>query len=403
VEIHDNVTEIGCSAFSQCSDLTTIKIPDGVKVLRAHSFSGCTSLESVVIGNGVEEISSHVFSNCSSLDNISFGAGLKRLGTVAFSDCTGITHIELPYGLEEIGTYAFQNCTNLVSITIPVTVTSISSRAFSYSGLTFIFYQGTKEQFDAIGCGTAGIKVHYETDYHIFEDNSCKICDLPEFKYSWTSNTAKITKYNGRSKVVSLPSKLDGFNIVSIGSGAFTSVEEIYISEKITNIATDAINIDAIIYCYENSYAHRFAEENGYSYEIVVVSPVNADVYVDSCNNTIVASTELCNDVNSFIATSESYDLFVNGQPATTSTAYIGTGSIISIYDGDFLVDDFTMVVEGDTNGDSVCDALDTAQVILASNDVGGLSGAYKMAADSDSDGDIDVYDYQTVVNKSLL
>lgn len=403
VKIHDNVTEIGCNAFSHCSALTTIKIPDGVKNLAAYSFYGCTNLESAVIGNGVEEISSRVFSECSSLNDISFGTGLKRLGTVAFADCTGITHIELPYGLEEIGAYAFENCTNLVSITLPVTVTLVSSSAFSHSGLAFIFYKGTKEQFDAIGCGTTGSKVHYETDYHIFEGNSCKICDLPEFKYSWTSNTATITKYNGRSKVVSLPSKLDGFNIVSIGSGAFTSVEGIYISEKITNIATDAINIDANIYCYENSYAHRFAEENGYSYEIVVVSPVNADVYVDSCNNTIVASTELCNDVNSFIATSESYDLFVNGQPATTSTAYIGTGSIISIYDGDFLVDDFTMVVEGDTNGDSVCDVLDAAQVILASNGVGGLSGAYKMAADSDSDGDIDVYDYQTVVNKSLL
>jgi hypothetical protein len=308
----------------------------------------------------------------------------------------------LPYGLEEMGTYAFEFCKKLESVAIPSTVTSMSYRTFDNSGIKYIFYQGTKEQYEAAGARITRNE-HFETDYHIFEDYSCKICNLPEFIYSRISSTAKITKYNGRSKVVSLPSKLDGYNIVSIGSGAFASVEEIYISEKITNIATDAINIDAIIYCYENSYAHRFAEENGYSYEIVVASPVNADVYIDSYNNMIVASTELCNDVNSFIATSESYDLFVNGQPATTSTAYIGTGSIISIYDGDFLVDDFTMVVEGDTNGDSVCDALDAAQVILASNDVGGLSGAYKMAADSDSDGDIDVYDYQTVVNKSLL
>lgn len=402
VKIHDNVTEIGCNAFSHCSALTTIKIPDGVKRIAAYSFYGCTNLESAVIGNGVEEISSRAFSECSSLNNISFGTGLKRLGTVAFADCTGITHIELPYGLEEIGAYAFENCTNLVSITLPVTVTLVSSSAFSHSGLAFIFYKGTKEQFDAIGCGTAGSKVHYETDYHIFEDNLCNFCSMKEFEFTWTVTTVDITKYNGRSEVVTVPERLSNRDVVSISEGAFACVEGIVVPESVKLIDEGAINSDALIYCYENSYAQTFAEENGYVYETIAVHSVDENTHVDYYNKLIISSGQSCDDLETVVATSADYDLFADGKPVAESTAYYGTGSVIDVYDEGTLVDSFTMVIEGDTNGDSVCDALDATQVALASNGNGALNGVYKLAADSDLDNQVDVDDYQAIVNKAL-
>ena len=78
-----------------------------------------------------------------------------------------------------------------------------------------------------------------------------------------------------------------------------------------------------------------------------------------------------------------------------------GTGTIISVFDGADCIGDFTLVVEGDTNGDSVCDVLDCAQVARVSNGFGELEGAYAMAADSNADDVIDINDYQAVVNRA--
>ncbi len=78
-----------------------------------------------------------------------------------------------------------------------------------------------------------------------------------------------------------------------------------------------------------------------------------------------------------------------------------GTGAVFQYYDG-FENDgySYTIVVEGDTNGDSVCDALDAAQVALVSNGHKTFDGAYGLAADTNLDEIIDIDDYQAIVNK---
>lgn len=79
-----------------------------------------------------------------------------------------------------------------------------------------------------------------------------------------------------------------------------------------------------------------------------------------------------------------------------------GTGSVIAIYDGEEYIGDFTLVVNGDTNGDGVCDALDAAQLALVSNGHTSIDGAYAMAADGNGDDEIGLDDYQAIVNKMV-
>ena len=61
---------IGSSAFSDCTSLTNITIPNNITTIRDDSFRGCISLTSITIGNVVTSIGGYAFSDCTSLKEI---------------------------------------------------------------------------------------------------------------------------------------------------------------------------------------------------------------------------------------------------------------------------------------------------------------------------------------------
>ena len=57
-------TSIGNNAFTKCSGMTSIVVPDGVTSINYAVFSGCTSLTSIDIPNSVTTIGNSTFSKC---------------------------------------------------------------------------------------------------------------------------------------------------------------------------------------------------------------------------------------------------------------------------------------------------------------------------------------------------
>ena len=72
------MTSIGFSAFSSCSGLTSVTIPNSVTSIGVRVFSYCSGLTSVTIGNSVTSIGELAFYGCRGLTSMTFNSFTKN-------------------------------------------------------------------------------------------------------------------------------------------------------------------------------------------------------------------------------------------------------------------------------------------------------------------------------------
>lgn len=151
------VTQIAESAFSNCSGLTGITVPDSVTKIHRYAFKNCTSLSDIAIPDGITYIGDDAFSATAYykdasnwindvlyIDNHLIKAkttvsgeyviidGTVTIADSAFSGCDKLTCVTIPDSVTTINRYAFFRCDSLTQINIPDSVTGIDSSAFNY-------------------------------------------------------------------------------------------------------------------------------------------------------------------------------------------------------------------------------------------------------------------------------
>ena len=88
-----DVKHIGSEAFSSCSGLTSVTIPNSVIDIGGEAFWRCSGLTSITIPNSVTTIWELAFAECSGLTSVTIGNGLTSIWHSAFYGCTSITTI----------------------------------------------------------------------------------------------------------------------------------------------------------------------------------------------------------------------------------------------------------------------------------------------------------------------
>ena len=150
IAIPNSVTSIGSGAFFYCSSLTSIDIPNSVTEIGMNAFNSCTGLTSIVMPEYLTKINEGTFSDCTSLTGIDIPNSVTEIGNFAFYKCSGLTSIDIPNSVTEIGINAFYSCTGLTSIDIPNSVTSIGVSAFcNCTGLTSIVVESGNPKYDS--------------------------------------------------------------------------------------------------------------------------------------------------------------------------------------------------------------------------------------------------------------
>ena len=139
IDIPNSVTDIGYRAFALCTGLKSVVIPNSVTWLDEAAFKGCTGMTSVTISNSLTYIAFDLFGGCTSMTSVDIPNSVKIINPFAFTGCTSLTSVNIPGSMTTIGAYAFNECDHLRYITMEGSIPPAlnESCSFPFEGNTF--------------------------------------------------------------------------------------------------------------------------------------------------------------------------------------------------------------------------------------------------------------------------
>ena len=137
------VTSIKAYAFSKCSTLKNVHMPNSIKELDKSIFCFCSNLNSVKLSENIKSLPSTLFMDCENLLSISIPSSVSELGESVFGNCKSLSEVVIPPLVTSIPAGAFAGCTNLKTIYIPSSVSTIRYNSFhNCSSLEELYLSG---------------------------------------------------------------------------------------------------------------------------------------------------------------------------------------------------------------------------------------------------------------------
>ncbi len=105
--------------FTGCSKLETIAFGGNATTVRNYLCMDLTNLASVVLAPTITNIGLHAFSGCSSLSALQIPDGTQNLGDYCLKGCSALTSLSIPNSVTNVGTDVFDRCQSLSTLYVP--------------------------------------------------------------------------------------------------------------------------------------------------------------------------------------------------------------------------------------------------------------------------------------------
>ncbi len=140
---NSQLTSIGAAAFSQCSSLSKIELPQELTTILASAFDGC-SLEKVVLPPHLSKLGKRAFNSCKQLKEVVF-AGAMHLELPAVDGASQIEPTSARYtsdnanmSLDVLDDYTFANCSKLSRLVFEADASNLSVSEVAFEGSSTI-------------------------------------------------------------------------------------------------------------------------------------------------------------------------------------------------------------------------------------------------------------------------
>ena len=292
-------------AFTNCTNLESITIPDSVQWVAYRAFKDCTSLKYVDLGK-IQDIATSLFENCTSLESLTLPDGINEIRGAAFMGCTALDNLVIPDGCTLIDWCAFQDCTSLKNLTVPKSVKTISEYAFENTP----FLENHREKYVILG---DEVLVQYNgTDKTVnipdgvkkiapivFDSNEIiEYVTIPDTVteiglYAFASTNIRNLKLPKNLEIIGASAFRFCSNITEvaipgsvrvINSSAFfvcQNLKTIVVPRSVEEIKIDAFaccDDEAVVYGFDGSYIQQYAAEKNLTFSVL---PAEGDINAD--------------------------------------------------------------------------------------------------------------------------
>ncbi len=238
-EIKAGTKTIADSAFSWCTGLDSVTIPDSVLGIGSVAFDNTAYYNnSENWENDVLYIGSHLIEAKTSLSgDYEIKSGTKIIADNAFSNCQKLTSIKIPNSTISVGESAFYYCSKLTSVALGNGINSIDEDAFIYcNSLTSVDIEDITVWFNIDFKNYYSNPLHFG-DYLYINGELPTTVEIPE-------GVTKIPDCTFANNT-NLTSVTISDSVNSVGDYAFsdcTSLASITIPDSVTSIGYSAFN-----------------------------------------------------------------------------------------------------------------------------------------------------------------
>lgn len=137
VDLPENFSSFGESAFRGCSSLETVAIPEKVTTLPKALFKGCNSLKKIIIPSTITVLADSIFAECGTklatpILELDIQSPITSIENQAWFYQSKLKRLKLPSTLKSLGKYCFASCQQIDELKIPDSVTELGVSCFAY-------------------------------------------------------------------------------------------------------------------------------------------------------------------------------------------------------------------------------------------------------------------------------